>query len=431
MPSTNQSLDGFSEMDPVVTLAPVFEGTDVPVSYQIVDGDFGIHNDDYTIDESGNIYVLVTPSTPQQNFVRYRISVTSDPCQYIEDFILINWTEIDFTPFVDKLTDVGQEYLSINSADRIVGRINNMELLPVNRSILLGASWQNTDPLFTSSLFEINPTDGKIRVSDYYSIREETVYRFTVKVIDEDTNSSYFNDICLGPFKFQEEVPVQFNLDTGVCFPIDGSTSTTTPRPLDCLTLQQFYPNQLSNVELEFYEASCLGGPQEPPTYAVLYELCTTDFLEARGYTLFMSGLDSGILSPQVINFEEGETLKEINLVGDIRKVVALRSASSILITIIAENNEFVTTPNLEQRNASLVDPLLDTFFTTFTGYTQPLRYAVRSNQSYAFSDVHGLYVKQNNACYGRLGVVLGANPDTFLVPNGGSFDTCEECLGE
>jgi hypothetical protein len=427
MPKAYQALAGFSELDPILQLAPVFDGEAKPVSYSIVDGDFGIHNDNYSIDSNGFLRVLVAPASAIQNFIRYRITTDHDACQWVEDFVQLYWTDTDFTPTV--LRDINSSdstFLNIDSLNQEVAHISNMGSMPSNPEFQLRATWENEDPLYTSSLFDIDSL-GVIRVADYYALQEDKQYRFTLRVIDLNTDGVYYTPICLGPFKF-DTLGATTQQSASACV----STTpipTTTAEPMSCANLQPLYPNFLTAEELEFYEDNCITDI-EPPSYAFHYELCTTDFLEARSYTIEMSGLDSVINTPQVISFDEGESVKTLSLFGNVVELEMTRDATTMTLQITMANAEVVVSTNLHYREG-LEDPLLSIFSVDVTGYSAPLTYTVRSNQVFKMSDDHGLWIRNNGACYGRLGIVLGDNPDTFAEPNGGEFATKSECLGE
>ncbi len=427
MPKVHVALDGFSEVDAITTIVPIYEGDSFPVSFSIVDGDFGIHNDNYTIDSGGVLRVLVKPDDPIQNFVRYRITTDHDSCQWVENFLQIFWSDTDFTPQVSKYSEnpLSTEFSVDNNGD-VVAFINNMPDMPISAEFVLRASYNNDDVPFTASLFSINDL-GEISVLDIYSLIPDREYRFSVRVTDPNTLATYHTDICIGPFNIDSPT-VGAILDAAVC-------QTTTPEGqgfnivYDCSELQPDYPDNLSAAKKNYYEVNCLTSDLPVPRYSVVYEPLTTDFLEARRYTVSMSGLDSEINSPQIIDFPQGQSLVSFNLTGDIKTITALRSAESFTVTFITTNNDIIITSNLHYREG-LTDPLLDRFVETVAGYTSDFVYRIRSLQSEGFSDDHGQYIRNNGACYGRLGAILNRTPDHYLVPNGGDFTNSTDCLG-
>lgn len=428
MPRVQAALDGFSEVDPISMIVPIFEGIAFPVSFSIVEGDFDFDNDNYTIDSNGVVHVLIKPNNPIQNFVRYRITAEDDSCAWVEDYLQIFWSSVDFKPIVNRYVENPETgTFNVNSNGLEVAFIDNTVDMPFEAEYTLAGTYLNSDPDYVSSLFNID-FDGKITIQDIYNITEGVAYWLLVKVTDPITQSVYTADICLGPFNVG--IPTY-----GGIILAEGCTSVTTTAigytPIfDCAVLQPRYPTFLNATELAYYETNCLDSGIDPPTFAILYEPLTTDFLEARSYTIDMSGLDSGINQPQTITFPQGESLVSFNLTGDIKTITAYRSETSFTVTFITTNNDIIITTNLNYREG-LTDPLLSTFVLSVAGYASDFIYAVTSNQTLNFSDDHGLYIRNNSACYGRIGVVLGVDPDVYLVPNGGAFENSTDCLGD
>lgn len=416
-------LDTFSEVDPVSTVVPTFEGDSFPVTYSFVQGEGAIHNSNYTINSAGEIRVIVIPTTPEVNVIRYQVAAEHDTCMTTENLIIISYTATSYAPQVNRYLGPDLESYGLDSEDTLVANIVNIPTIPNDFEITLSASWENDDPQYVSSLFKIDP-DGGIRVNDFYAIRELSQYKYTVIATDPNNNISYSTNICLGPFIF-ESTPKILTEDASNCQSI---TIDTTEASFSCEELALRFPSGLNPAELEFYNSFC-DSEIVGPVYAHHYEPLTTSFLEARSYTINMSGLDSQIIHPQTMEFAQGEDFIERNLDGDVSKITLFRSAGVLQVQFNMDNTNDVISINLND-NTLLDHPLLTTFTEDVIGYESAFVYSVTSNQVFKFSQTHGDYIRHENACFMHLGVVIGSLPDIYGTPDGGAFLNESECLG-
>ena len=410
---------GFNPLIEVAQVFPVFEGDTRDHTITLDEtGELAIDNDKYTIDSEGRIFAIAAPALPVNHFVRYRIQTDHDSCQFIEDVLQVRWSASDLTPNVVNV--IGE----IHSLGQVVAFISNAGGFPASVVYNLIATADNTEGAFNAaSVFTINE-QGQIVVEDYYLLQEEVHYNFRVQVIDESNQAVFESRICLGPFTKGGNIATSTIPASETCVPF----STTTALPLDCAVLAPFYPAFLNAEELAFYTANCLSPEPPVPIFAIMYEPCLTDALEARSYTVRMNmlGLDSQINSPQLLEFEEGETTKVINLVGAVSQISATRSKTSLVLEFTI-GTETVTSVNIQDRDLD-PDPLVTTYSESVAGYGNDFTYSVESLQLYGKADDHGDYMREGGICYGRVTTVLGANPDSFTEPDGGEFLTKSEC---
>lgn len=393
--TVNAVIAGFNATVAIAKINPKFYGQSEPVDIALALGELDVDNDKFTIDSNGNVMALAIPFSPVNHFIRYRVQTLHDECQIVEDNIQIRWSAIDLTPQIAVV--LGE----IHSLNQLLAFVTNT--CPTCSYRMYAANIRE------AAIFDMSE-DGQITLEDYYLLEEGRTYRLTIRCTDNSNQATFDSVIDLGPYS------------KGASMATSTVTAyTVTPLPLDCNALAPYYPTFLTDEEKEYYETYCQDVPIVIPKIGHLYEPCLSGVLEAREYIIKMEGLDATINTPQLLSFAEGETVKTLNLVGAVKQIIATRTQTTLVIDFKIKD-ETVTTVNMQGA------ALLETYITTVAGNLNDFIYSVRSKQLYSKSDYQGEYMRDDNVCYGYVGIIVGTI-DSYTEPNGGEFLSQGDCL--